>query len=323
MTSWAALLLLFLYNSQILAQQNITEEEHPTQKQISVSILIVDIQKIDDVKQLMKIDFVIRLSWHDPTLAGKYESIRRLNLKDIWSPDLALVNELNLVKKRKEIADIKPDGMVSYRQRYQGDLAIQIDYSDFPFDRHVFKIQLVAPLTEQIKFVTDSSFTGQSESFSIQDWIISKGEIQNEPYRILSYTFEACAYQFEAKRTLGYYIWKVFVPLMLVVLMSWLVFWIDPMKIEAQLAVSATAMLTIIAYQITLSNMLPRISYFTRLDYFIVGSNILVFLALLEAVMSSAIARNNKEVLAQKLDRHSRYIFPILFLVVLLITFMS
>jgi hypothetical protein len=41
--------------------------------------------------------------------------------------------------------------------------------------------------------------------------------------------------------------------------------------------------------------MLPRIAYFTRLDYFIVGANILVFLALLETVMSSAIARNNEE----------------------------
>jgi hypothetical protein len=111
--------------------------------------------------------------------------------------------------------------------------------------------------------MTDTSFTGQSEKLSIQDWIISRGELQNKPYQVLSYEFEAVAYQFWVSRTLGYYIWKVFVPLMLVVFMSWLVFWIDPTKIEAQLAVSATAMLTIIAYQITLSNMLPRISYFT------------------------------------------------------------
>ncbi len=41
--------------------------------------------------------------------------------------------------------------------------------------------------------------------------------------------------------------------------------------------------------------MLPRISYFTRLNYFILGSNILIFLALLETVISSAIARDNKE----------------------------
>jgi cadmium resistance protein CadD (predicted permease) len=69
--------------------------------------------------------------------------------------------------------------------------------------------------------------------------------------------------------------------------------------------------------------MLPRISYFTKLDYFIVGSNILVFLALLKAVMSSAIARNDKEKIARKLDQHLRYVFPILYTIVLLITFLS
>jgi len=317
------LLLFLLFQLPVYSQIEEDNEIKSNQKQISVSFLVVDIQKIDDAKQLMKIDFVMRLSWHDPELVGKYKTSRRISLDKIWSPDVTLANELNLTKKRKEIAQVNPDGAVSYRQRYQGDITIHIDYTDFPFDNHLFNIQLVAPLTKEIKFVTDSSFTGQSEIFSIQDWVIGKGGIQNEPFKILSYEFEACAYQFQASRTLGYYIWKVFVPLMLVVFMSWLVFWIDPTKIEAQLAVSATAMLTIIAYQITLSNMLPRISYFTRLDYFIVGSNILVFLALLEAVMSSAIARRNKEKTAQDLDRYSRYVFPILFSIVLLITFLS
>jgi hypothetical protein len=315
--------LVLLFYNFLIAQQDLDKEKKPNQKEIAVSFLVIDILKIDDTKQAMKIDFVIRLSWNDPDLVGKYETSQHVDLNKIWFPDVTLANELNLVKKRKEFAQVNPDGTVSYRQRYQGDITIHIDYTDFPFDNHMFKIQLVAPLTKEIKFVTDTSLTGQADTFSIQEWIISKGEMQNEPYKVLSYEFEACAYQFNASRNLGYYIWKVFIPLILVVFMSWLVFWIDPTKIEAQLAVSATAMLTIIAYQITLSNMLPRISYFTRLDYFIVGSNILVFLALLEAVMSSAIARNNKEKTARNLDRSSRIVFPILYSVVLLITFLS
>jgi hypothetical protein len=313
---------ILLFYTCLIAQQDLDQETKANQKEIAVSFLVIDILKIDDTQQVMKIDFVIRMSWYDPELVGKYETIQRVDLNKIWSPDVSLANEQNLVKKRKELAQVNPDGTVSYRQRYQGDITVHIDFSDFPFDNHVFKIQLVAPLTKELKFVTDASFTGQADTFSIQDWKVSKGEMQNEPYKVLSYEFEACAYQFKASRTLGYYIWKVFIPLMLVVFMSWLVFWIDPTKIEAQLAVSATAMLTIIAYQITLSNMLPRISYFTRLDYFIVGSNILVFLALLEAVMSSAIARNYNEKTARNLDRSSRIVFPILYSVVLLITFL-
>jgi len=155
----------------------------------------------------------------------------------------------------------------------------------------------------------------------MQDWNIDDGTLEIKPYRFMDYKFESFSYQFNAKRHLGYYIWKIMVPLVIVVLMSWTVFWIDPVKIEAQLAVAATAMLTIIAYQFTLSNMLPKISYFTQMDYFIVGSNILVFLALLEAVVSSAVARENKEKLARQFDRFSRYVFPTIYCIVLLITF--
>ena len=41
--------------------------------------------------------------------------------------------------------------------------------------------------------------------------------------------------QYDLKRRSDFYIWKVVVPMLLVVLMSWSVFWIDPVNIGAQL----------------------------------------------------------------------------------------
>jgi hypothetical protein len=131
-------LILILYLPGY-AQPDGPVQSDTIQKKIAVSILVVDIFNIDDAKQLMKIDFVIRLSWKDPELAGKYDKPQIVELKDIWSPDLALANELNLVRKRKEVAQIHPDGTVFTRQRYQGDLTIHIDYTDFPFDKHLLK----------------------------------------------------------------------------------------------------------------------------------------------------------------------------------------
>jgi len=294
-----------------------------TKKDVSVGIVIVDILKIDDANQSITLDFVVRMHWNDPLLKGKVETDQPIALSEIWSPDIQLIKEINLVKKRKEIGILKPDGTVSFRQRYQGKLSMFIDYSNFPFDQHLFSIDVISALTNDIVFLDDKNLTGRAERFSIQDWNIDDGNLIVKPYQFMDYKFEAFAYQFEAKRHLGYYIWKVMVPLIIVVLMSWTVFWIDPVKIEAQLAVAATAMLTVIAYQFTLSNMLPKISYFTQLDYFIIGSNLLVFLALLEAVISSAIARENKEKLARQFDRYSRFIFPLFYCVVLLITFFT
>jgi hypothetical protein len=308
---------------QLSANQTDDKSSGTTKMEVFVGIVIVDILKIDDANQSIILDFVVRMEWNDFSLRGKVETAQPILLSEIWSPDVQLAQEKNLIRKRKEIGTLNPDGTVSFRQRYQGELSMFIDYSNFPFDDHLFSIDVVAPFTDKIIFVNDTNLSGQVDKLSIQDWNIYDGELIVKPYNFISYKFEAFAYQFRAKRHLGYYIWKVMVPLIIVVLMSWTVFWIDPVKIEAQLAVAATAMLTVIAYQFTLSNMLPKISYFTQLDYFIVGSNILVFLALLEAVISSAIARENREKLARKFDQYSRYIFPLFYIIVLLVTFFT
>ena len=53
---------------------------------------------------------------------------------------------------------------------------------------------------------------------------------------------------FEARRYPGYFISKVILPLIFIVAMSWVVFWIDP-ESGTRVSVSVTAMLTLIAYR--------------------------------------------------------------------------
>ena len=73
-------------------------------------------------------------------------------------------------------------------------------------------------------------------------------------------------------------------------------------------------MLTLIAYQFVIGDELPRLSYFTTLDKFIVGSTILVFLALVESVATSYLVTSDRASLARRLDRTCRWGFPLAFL---------
>ena len=68
------------------------------------------------------------------------------------------------------------------------------------------------------------------------------------------------------------------------------VFWIDPKQIAPQIGLAATSMLTLIAFQFAFIGLLPRISYLTRADRFILSSSVLVFIALVEAVTASTLA---------------------------------
>ena len=72
-------------------------------------------------------------------------------------------------------------------------------------------------------------------------------------------------------------------------------------------------MLTLIAYRFLLGQSLPQVSYLTRLDYFLLGTTIMVFVALIEVAMTSTMDEER----AEKLNRHSRWVFPAGFVVLL------
>jgi len=73
-------------------------------------------------------------------------------------------------------------------------------------------------------------------------------------------------------------------------------------------------MLTLIAYRFMVGAGIPVIPYLTRMDLFILGSTILVFLALIQAVLTSLMLNSGKAKRARWLDRVCRLLFPAVFL---------
>ena len=124
-----------------------------------------------------------------------------------------------------------------------------------------------------------------------------------------------------AQRRTSYFFWKVMVPLTLIVAMSWSVFWLDPARYGPQVGLSATSMLTLIAFLFATQAIVPRPNYLTIMDKFVLGSTVLVFLALVEAVMTAYFFAKEREVLAVRMDRYCRAIFPAAFAVMILLLY--
>ena len=103
--------------------------------------------------------------------------------------------------------------------------------------------------------------------------------------------------------------------------MSWTVFWINPAQFGPQIGMSATSMLTLIAFQFASGNILPRLNYFTVLDEFIVGSTIIVFLALVESLSTSYLVSRKREAFALRLDQVCRFLFPLTFFIFMFFVF--
>jgi len=126
----------------------------------------------------------------------------------------------------------------------------------------------------------------------------------------------------EVARRLPYWVTKVIVPLCLIVIMSWAPLWIDPQQIGANIGIATTSFLTLVAYLFAISVLLPPVSYITRMDKFVLLSTLMVFAGLVQAVLCAGVVKKGKIELAERIDRWSRALYPILLAIVLGISFL-
>ena len=295
--------------------------------QISVGIWVADISNIDSAQQTFTAEIAVVLRWKDPRLAHTGKGIVRYPLEQIWHPRLSIVNETSSVSRKfPDSVEVDPDGMVTYRQRYVGAFTQPLRLQSFPFDRQTFRVQLVAVRyqSNEVMFVPDQVWIrdglkeagGISPSVTLPDWTIEKWELKPLVYALAPrHQYSSYAFEFTASRNVQYYILKVILPLVLIVMMSWSVFWIDPVHSNSQISIAVTSMLTLIAYRFAVDSQLPRLPYMTRLDAFILTSTLLVFFSLIEVLITTILETSRRTGGAKKIDRYCRAIFPAMFLI--------
>jgi len=291
------------------------------------ALILLDVSKIDGAEQSFTADVFMMLQWKDERLASETDGLRRMPLDSVWNPRIQIINQRRVWKTFDEVVDISRDGTVTYRQRYYGQFSAPVDLHDFPLDHHPFRLQVVIPgySPDEIEFlpISEELGDGRSPEMTIPDWSIGAFEIRTAPWVIFPGGRQIAGLQgvFEARRLLGFYVGKAFVSVAIIVFMSWVVFWIGAENVGPRLSVAVTSMLTLVAYRFLLGQKLPPVSYLTRLDYFLLGSTILVFVALIQVALTGAMCEEGRADRAKAVNRSSRWVFPAVFVVLLVWSF--
>ncbi len=322
----------FAANSSVaqgLTQDEYLAEVRPGPKDqdlpIKIGFVVIDVDSIDGAQQSFVANFAIIATWKDLRLASDVDFIRVMNLDDIWTPTLQILNQQKLFDTYPERVEVSPDGTVTYGQRYWGTLSYPMNLKDFPLDEHTLQIKLVTSGkdSKNIEFVQDTERTGMADVLTVTDWDVSSWEvvIATVPLGPNLPVLPGVIFEFDAKRLVKFYLIKVMIPLILIVLMSLVVLFIDPNHIGPKLSIAITAILTLIAYRFLLGNLLPKISYLTHMDYFIFGSMFLVFAVLVETSLVARYMSQKREVEANRMDFWSRWVFVVLFLIIIVGSF--
>jgi len=286
---------------------------------VHVAIFILDVDEVNNVSQTFDANVYFELHWQDPRLAHDSPNETSRSLSEVWHPRIQFINQQKIWPTFPKIVDISPGGEVIYKQRVWGTFSQPLELKDFPFDQQIFMIQLasVGYSPQEIELVNDSSSrTGIASRFSLIDWDILDWDLTFEPFKpsLGEEDIAGAKFSIKAQRQYGYFIVKVIIPLFLIVMMSWIVFWIDPKESGTQINVAITTMLTLIAYRFAVGSDIPKVSYLTRIDYFILAATFLVFASLIEVVVTSTYARVGNLNRARMIDRWARILFPTTFI---------
>jgi len=287
---------------------------------------ILDLDQISDAEQSFTVNLFVRCSWNDPREAHGENGVIIRELREVWTPTLFFLNRQKVWSAWDPRVEITPSGYVTYRQNFWGDFSQPLNLREFPFDNQELEIMLVNGGSSDfgnLELLPDPDLASFiEERSSVVNWEIIGSAVRTEPHVLpTGHQVEAISLVFSVQRLSEYYLIKFIAPLLLILGLSWVVFWLDPTEGGAQLGVAVTTCLTVIAYHLAISSSLPAIPYLTRMDVFVFGATLLVFLSMIEVVTTTGLARSGRVKAARWMDRMSRLLFPSLLVLIMLYAF--
>ncbi len=298
---------------------------------VSIGLHISNLADINQTSETFDSAGYLMYSWRDNRLAytpQQGETSRASNLAEIWHPVIEMVNFKSSTNS-DTLVEILPDGTVQAQERFARTLSSGLALQKFPFDRQSLQVVLESLKYDDrtVELVVDSSkiSVGKDSFVSLSEWQIGKisGSNGKSFFPPEQQNYSRITIGINVKRNYGFYLLKVMVPLLLITIASWSVFWIDPREFSTQIGIAFTNLLTVVALLLVINDTLPRVSYLTMMD----GFTMICFLTILAAILVLIIAhksttKDNHD-RANQVQNLARSIVPIGFFLSNLILFVS
>ena len=115
----------------------------------------------------------------------------------------------------------------------------------------------------------------------------------------------------EVKRHLNFYLFRIFMPMFLIIGVSWVIFFLK--DYGRQLEVASGNLLVFIAFNFTISGDLPRLGYLTLLDRLIIASFVCAALVVFISVYQKRLEASGKKALAARIDNCILVLYPLIY----------
>lgn len=293
---------------------------------VNVSFHIIGISSVSEVQMDFTTDFYFRQKWFDPRL--EFKPVGQIDelcvgaefAEKIWLPDTFFANEktatFHKATTENTFIRVAHNGRVYRSIRLTVTCSCPMDLQYFPMDRQRCKIEI-----ESYGYNTrdiDYRWEKGNESVSLD------GKIELPQFKVLGFKMGHelqslssgdyirlyCEIHFV--RSMGYYLIQIYIPASLIVIISWVSFWLHRNATPARVALGVTTVLTMTTLMSSTNAALPKISYIKSIDVFLGTCFVMVFASLLEYASVGyigkriAMKRKRQQDLKQMQQHHQR-----------------
>ncbi len=278
-----------------------------TPAKVIVGAYINDIQELDFKTNNYVIDLYVWFRWQgaDANPSKSMEFMNRFASDD---------------NRRDELyaePQIMPDGSRYDIIRYQGRFSTKFPLEKYPFDTQYLTVTMedtLAGANAQIYVPDTEGGVTINPNITLPGFKVGKPEMRvvAKPYPTNfgdlsepeATDYSRVTLSIPVSRPVAAMAIKTFVPIMLIVVCAALVFFVRPRYVEARIGLGITALLTLVALQITSGASLPDVDYLMMIDKIYLLAYLFIIVALVRIVATSwGTSEEKSELAISRTDR--------------------
>lgn len=227
-----------------------------------------------------------RLSFHGPinSLSLSIKMVER-----IWRPDTYFYNgkhsHVHTITVPNKLLRLSQDGEILYSMRLTIKASCLMQLRSFPMDRQSCPLVLgsYAYSRQQLiyQWQNDDS-VNFVPGMTLSQFDLMSFHQKNYTFARREGEFSVLHVSFNLQRHTGYFLIQVYVPCILIVVLSWVSFWIHREATSDRVGLGITTVLTLSTISLDSRTDLPKVRYATALDWFLLMNFIYCIATLLE-----------------------------------------
>ncbi len=299
---------------------------------VQMGVKLEQIVNVDTQQEFFVAVGSLRMDWSNPNLAFSPDTCNCAtklytendfnkflgDVKGEW-PDFTFHNQQGNRWIQNRYVAIRSDGSATYFERFTTNFQLDFDFRQFPFDTQMFyiRVDMLYPVDyyviEEMPGFSEISPEHGEDEFILQNFQTEVSTIQGSS----DATNSRFTFSFEAPRHLSYYFFRIIIPVLLIILISWLTFFLK--DYNRRIEVAAGNVLLFIAFSFSLSDNYPRLGYLTFLDAVMAITFIVNTLVIAYNVYMKNLENRGQTERVEKIDRYMDWMYPLFYVGLMLV----